>query len=466
MAEKFDAIVIGTGQAGPSLAAKLARSGKKTAIIERHLFGGTCVNVGCIPSKSLIASARAAHVIRRAADFGISLEGEGGIQVDMKKVKARKDAIVAQSNQGVEKWLRSTANLTVIQGHARFTGANAIEIDHEKKLEAQQMFINVGGRPTIPKIPGLESVAYLTSSSIMKLDVLPQHLIIIGGSYIGLEFAQMYRRFGSQVTVIEAGPRIISREDEATSTAVADLLTGEGIQILTNAKNIVVSNSAISTKDNSIQVEASSFAHAIQGSHLLVAVGRIPNTDDLGLETLGMKVDERGYILVNEDLSTSVAGIWALGDVNGRGAFTHTAYNDYEIVAANLFEQASRKVSDRIQAYALYTDPPLARIGMSETEARKSGKKLLISRMPMSRIGRAKERGETIGFMSAIVDQETKLILGATLFGIEADEVIHSILNVMSAKLPYTLIQKTMAIHPTVSELVPTLFEALKPATP
>lgn len=462
MVTKFDAIVIGTGQAGPSLAVRLAKAGKKTAIIERNLFGGTCVNVGCIPSKTLIASARAAHVARKAAEFGVILGGE--VQMDMKKVKARKDAIVHSSSKAVRNWLTSTENLIVIEGQARFAGPNVVSVNGSS-LEATQIFINVGCRPLIPKIQGLEDIKYLTSSSIMELDQLPKHLIIIGGSYIGLEFAQMYRRFGSEVTILEANSRIISREIEATSMAVHELLISDGIAIQTQIQNLKVSEREgeiyVSFENSTIPLTK----FEIQGSHLLVAVGRTPNTSDLGLDMAGVEMDQHGYIVVNDTLKTNVPGIWALGDVNAKGAFTHTAYNDYEIVAANLLDQATRKVSDRIQVYALYVDPPLARIGLNEDQARKLANEVLVARLPMSRVGRAKERSETTGFMSIIVDKESKQILGATLFGIEADEVIQSILSVMSAKIPYTLIQQTMYIHPTVSELLPTLLEGLKPLT-
>ncbi len=453
MIEKYDAIVIGTGQAGPSLAVKLAAAGKKTAIIERKLFGGTCVNVGCVPSKTLIASARAAHMARRAADFGVIVSGP--VEVDMRQVKARKDAVVQQSNHGVTKWLKSTANLTVIEGHARFIGSKKISVN-DRELEAEQIFINVGGRALIPKIPGLENVSYLTNSSMMEIDFLPKHLIIIGGSYIGLEFAQMYRRFGSQVTVIEMGSRIIAREDEAISQAVQNCLESEGVQFKLGAQNL-----KITPESNQIAVSFDRSTPVI-GTHILLAVGRIPNTDDLGLEKAGIETDERGYIKVDDELRTNISGIWALGDVNGKGAFTHTAYNDYEIVASNLFEKDHRKVSDRILAYALYTDPPLARIGMNEAEARKSGRKILTAKMQMSRVGRARERSETTGFMSVLADAESQQILGASFFGIEADESIHCLLDLMYAKKPYTIISRAVHIHPTVSELIPTLLQSLK----
>ena len=457
MTEQYDAIVIGTGQAGPALAVRLAKAGKKTAIIERKLFGGTCVNVGCVPSKTLIASARAAHVARHGADYGVMIDGQ--VRVDMARVKARKDAVVKQSNEGVTALLKDTAGLTVIEGHARFVGDHTLVVNG-LTLEASQIFINVGARATVPEIPGLVDSPYLTSSSIMDLDTLPAHLLIIGGSYIGLEFAQMYRRFGSQVSVVEAGPRLIGREDESVSTAVQHILENEGIAVHLNAKNICVANTA-----DAITLDADSHgaAIALSGSHLLVAVGRMPNTDDLGLQQTGIAVDARGYITVDDQLATSVAGVYALGDANGRGAFTHTSYNDYEIVAANLLDHDARRLSDRITAYALYIDPPLARVGMTEHEAKASGKKVLVGKMLMTKVGRARERGETQGFLQVLVDADTQRILGASLLGIEADEVVHTLLDVMYADAPYTVITRAMHIHPTVSELLPTLLGDLKP---
>ncbi|MGB7196045.1 MAG: FAD-containing oxidoreductase [Collimonas pratensis] len=457
MHQRYDAIVIGTGQSGPSLAVRLAQAGRKTAIIERKNFGGTCVNTGCIPTKTLIASARVAHMARRAAEFGVMLDSP--VVVDMARVKARKDLVVSQSNQSVASWLRSTPNLTVIEGHARFESAHGVMVNGEL-LEADEIFINVGGRATVPDLPGLKDVDFLTNSSMMEVDFLPPHLLIVGGSYIGLEFAQMYRRFGSEVTVIEGGPHLIGREDEKVSAAVKEILEGEGIQIRLGAKIQRVGKRGdlvlLTVSDNGASYEVS-------GSHLLLAVGRIPNTDDLGLDKAGIKTDARGYIVVDEQLRTNVTGVWALGDVNGRGAFTHTSYNDYEIVAANLFDNDKRSVADRIQAYALFIDPPLARIGMTEREVRASGRPALVGTMQMARVGRARERSETQGYMSVLVDAETKKILGAMLLGIEGDEVIHSLLDVMYAGAPYTVTQRAMHIHPTVSELLPTLLGDLKP---
>ena len=457
MTEHYDAIVIGTGQAGPSLAVRLAKAGKKTAIIERKLFGGTCVNVGCVPSKTLIASARAAHVARTGADYGVIIDGQ--VRVDMARVKARKDAVVKQSNEGVTTWLKGTGGLTVIEGHARFVGDHTISVNGVR-LEAPQIFINVGGRAMVPAIPGLAATPYLTSSSIMDLDTLPAHLLIVGGSYIGLEFAQMYRRFGSQVSVIEAGPRLIGREDAAVSSAVQRILENEGISVHLNAKNMRVARAADAI---ALNADSEGASVALSGSHLLLAVGRVPNTEDLGLDQTGIAVDGHGYITVDDQLATRVAGVYALGDANGRGAFTHTSYNDYEIVAANLLDHEARRLSDRITAYALYTDPPLARVGMTEHEARASGKKVLVGKMLMTQVGRARERGETQGFMQVLVDAGTHKILGASLLGIEADEAVHALLDLMYADAPCTVITRAMHIHPTVSELLPTLLGDLKP---
>lgn len=455
MATKFDAIVIGTGQSGPSLAARLAGAGMKIAIIERDRFGGTCVNNGCIPTKTLVASARAAYISKRASDFGVITDGR--ISVDMKRVKARKDAVVQRSNQGVEKWLRSTKNLTVYQGHASFDGPRTVTVN-EERLEADKIFINVGTRAVVP--PGFKNVDYLTNSSMMEVDFLPEHLIVIGGSYVGLEFGQMYRRFGSEVTIVQRGPRLIEREDEDVSEAVKGILENEGIHIRLKAECLSGERRGNQVR---VKVDCESDAREVTGSHVLLAVGRQPNTHDLGLEKAGINVDERGYIKVNDQLRTNVPGVWALGDCNGKGAFTHTSYNDYEIVAANLLDNDPRRVSDRILAYALYIDPPLGRAGMTEAQVRNSQRKALIGNRPMTRVGRAVEKGETQGFMKILVDAETKEILGAAILGVEGDEVIHSVLDVMYAKKPYTVIQRAMHIHPTVNELIPTMLGELKP---
>jgi pyruvate/2-oxoglutarate dehydrogenase complex dihydrolipoamide dehydrogenase (E3) component len=457
MATKYDAIVIGTGQAGPSLAVRLADTGMKVAIIERKRIGGTCVNNGCIPTKTLIASARTAHVARRAGDYGVTIHSP--IAVDMKKVKERKDAVVRQSSEGLEKWLRNTQNLTVIEGQARFADAQRVRVSDEV-LEADKFFINVGGRASVPPLEGIDQVSYLDNSTMMDLDFLPEHLIVIGGSYVGLEFAQMYSRFGSEVTVVEMAPRLIKREDEDISENVKTILEGEDIKIRLGAECISFEKRGDKV---AVQVDCSSGDKTVIGSHALLAVGREPNTNDLGLEHAGIEMDERGYIQVDDQLRTNIPGIYALGDCNGRGAFTHTAYNDYEIVAANLLDGDQRRVSDRITAYALYIDPPLGRAGMTEAEVRKSGRKALIGKRSMTQVGRAREKAETEGFMKILVDAETKKFLGASLLGIECDEVIHSILDVMYANAPYTVMQRAMHIHPTVTELIPTMLGELMP---
>ena len=457
MTKKYEAIVIGTGQSGPSLAARLAQEGMKTAIIERKLFGGTCVNVGCKPTKAHVTNARAAYMARRGSDFGVVIEGS--IDVDMKQVKARKDAIVRPSTEGVENWLKNTPNLTVYEDHARFESDHRVRVNNEL-LEADKIFINTGARAFISDMPGLKDVDYLTNSSMMDVDFLPEHLIIVGGSYIGLEFAQMYRRFGSRVTVVEKADHLISRDDEDISAAVKEILENEGVEIRLNAECITAQKRGDRV---AIQVVCDTGAPEVLGSHLLMAIGRTPNTHDLGLDKANIETDPRGFIVVDDQLRTNVPGIWAIGDVNGRGAFTHTSYNDYEIVVANLFDNDPRRVTDRILTYALYIDPPLGRAGVTEREVRASGRKALIGKRMMTRVSRARERSETQGFMKILIDAETKKILGAAVLGIGGDEVIHSVLDVMYADAPYTLIQRAVHIHPTVTELIPTMLGDLKP---
>lgn len=452
----FDAIIIGTGQAGPPLAARFAGAGKTVAIIERHKFGGTCVNTGCIPTKTLVASAYAIHVARRGAEYGFAI---GDLQVDMKRVKARKDAASSRSNKGVEEWLRGMKHCTVIQGHARLESSNTVMVNDEV-LQADSIYINVGGRARVPDMPGVHDIPFLTNSSMMGIDFVPGHLIVVGGSYVGLEFAQIYRRFGSEVTVVEMGPRLIGREDEDISQAVREILEAEGIHIRLNAKCISLAKRGSGV---SIRMECSENAEEVAGTHVLLAVGRIPNTSDLGLERAGVATDQRGYIVVDDQLQTSVPGIWALGDCNGRGAFTHTSYNDYEIVADNLFNATHRGVSDRIPAYALYIDPPLGRCGMTDAEVRKSGRRALAVKYPMSQVSRAYEKGETQGCMKICADADTKQILGAAILGVGGDEVIHVLLDLMYAKAPYTVIQRAMHIHPTVAEYLPTIIAKLAP---
>ena len=452
--QRFDAIIIGAGQAGPPLAARLTAAGQTVAFVERKLFGGTCVNVGCTPTKAMIASAHAAYMARRAADYGVSIATN--IEVDIKAVNARRDAIVSKSRNGVEKSLRDNPKITVFTGTAAFETPTTVRVgDH--LLEAKQIFLNVGCRAAIPNFPGIHSVPFLTNSSLLDLDILPSHLIIIGGSYIGIEFGQMYRRFGTEVTILEKSPHLVPREDKDVSACIQSILEAEGIHIHLNAECIHLSAS----KDG--VTVGTSAEPAITGSHVLLAVGRTPNTDDLSLHLAGVATDDHGFILVDDQLRTNVPGIYAIGDCNRRGAFTHTAYNDYEIVAANILDNDPRRVSDRIPCYAMYLDPPLARIGITEAQARESGKPTLIATRPMTRVNRALEKGESLGFMKVLVDAETKLILGASLLGVGCDEAIHCLLDIMYARAPYTTISRAVHIHPTVAELIPTLLQSLMP---
>ena len=457
--ETFDAIIIGAGQAGPSLAARCSREGLKTVLIERGAFGGTCVNVGCVPTKTLVASARAIHQARRGAEFGFDA---GDIRVDMARVKARKDQLVRQSREGVEKWLRGLAHTEVITGDARLVAPHTVQVG-ERRLKAPRIFLNVGGRSVRPRIEGLEDVPTMDNVSILELATVPRHLVIIGGSYIGLEFAQMVRRFGAEVTVVEKSQRLLAREDEDVSDAIRTILEGEGIHFALGSECM-----SLSRQGEQIAVKAicGDDAPVIVGSHVLLAIGRQPNTDGLGLEAAGVLTDERGYIQVDDQCLTSAEGIWAVGDCNGRGAFTHTAYNDYEIVAANLFDHDPRRLSNRTACYALFIDPALGRVGMSEQEVRSSGRPALIAKMPMQRVGRAREMGETQGFMKVLVDAESKQLLGAAILGHNGDEVVHVLLALMAAGQPYSVLSRAMPIHPTVSELLPTLLQQLKPLEP
>ena len=454
--QTFDAIVVGAGQAGPAIAARCSKEGLRTAVIERGHFGGTCVNVGCVPTKTLVASARAIRQAQRGAEYGFDVDR---LRVDMARVKARKDGIVMQSREGVEAWMRGLTGAEVIVGDARFVGPATIEING-RQLTAPRIFLNVGGRSVRPPLPGIDSVPTLDNVSIMELAEVPEHLVIVGGSYIGLEFAQMMRRFGAAVTVVERSARLLPREDTDVSDAIRSILEAEGVRFELGAECL-----SLAPDGDQIVVGAAcgTGSPAIRGSHVLLAVGRRPNTDGLGLASAGIHTDERGYIAVDDQCRTSAEGVWAVGDCNGRGAFTHTAWNDHEIVVANLFDNDPRRITDRIPCYALFIDPALGRIGITESEARASGRKLLRAKMPMQRVGRAREAGETQGFMKVLVDADSKLLLGAAILGLNGDEVVHALLDVMAARQPYTAISRTMHIHPTVSELVPTLLQQLEP---
>jgi pyruvate/2-oxoglutarate dehydrogenase complex dihydrolipoamide dehydrogenase (E3) component len=457
MARSFDAIIIGAGQAGPSLAGRLTAAGMTVALVERQFLGGTCVNTGCMPTKTLVASARVAHQARRAADYGVVLSGSIGI--DFPRVMARAHKVTETSRGNLERWIGGMERMTLLRGHARFEQPNVLRVGDET-ITATRIFINVGGRANVPDMPGVGDIDYLTNTSILQLDTLPQHLAVIGGSYIGLEFAQMFRRFGSEVTIVEREPRLIAREDEDVCDTMRAILEAEGINVRTNANCIAF---ARHTDSIAVKVDCTSGAPEIMASHVLLAVGRRPNTDDLGLDKAGVNMDKRGYITVDDTLATNVPGIWAMGDCNRRGAFTHTAYNDFEIIAANLLDGDHRSLSSRILGYALYTDPPLGRVGMTDAQARASGKPLLISKRPMSRVGRAVERDETQGFMKVVADANTHRILGAAILGISGDEAIHGILDLMNADQPYETLKWAVPIHPTVSELLPTLVGDLKP---
>ena len=449
----FDALVIGSGQAGPALAVRLAGHGWNTALVERGELGGTCVNNGCTPTKTLVASARVAWQARHAADYGVTISGD--IRIDYAAVRARTMQVVQASRDSLGHWIADTERLSLIHGEARFIGPDTVQVGTQA-LQAPRIFLNVGARPIVPDWIAASGVPFLTNESLMALDVLPAHLVILGAGYIALELAQVYRRFGSAVTVIEHGDRLLPREDPLAAATIRAVLEREGVAFRFGATASALRRDAMGI---ALKVDDGD----VTGSHLLVAIGRRPNTEALDLARAGVACEANGTVRVDDRLCTDAPGIWALGDVNGRGAFTHTSYNDYEIVAANLLDADPRRVSDRVPAYALFTDPPLARIGMSRAAARQSGRRVLVGHLPMTRVGRARERGETDGFMEALIDADTQRILGATLLGIEADEAIHCLLDVMSAGLPYTAISRTMHIHPTVSELIPTMLQSLEP---
>ena len=457
MTHSFDALIIGAGQAGPSLAGRLTAAGWTVGLVERKDFGGTCVNTGCTPTKALIASAKAAHTMRQAASYGLG--PAPNFTVDLAQVKARKDTIVAASRNGLENWLTHMPGCTVFRGTARFTSPTAMQVGDDT-LEAKHIFLNVGGRPAKPPLPGIDQVPYLTSSTILALEELPTHLIIVGAGAVGLEFAQLFRRLGSQVTLVERNPRLLPHDDEDVAAAVTEILTNEGITLRLGAECIALGQE---NGQPLVHVSCEEDPSSARGSHLLLAMGRQPNTDDLDLAKAGLTADAHGYLTVDETLQTAVPGIWALGDCNGRGAFTHTAYNDFEIVAANLLDHGQRRVSDRLPVSAIYVDPPFAKVGLTEAEVRAAGTPALVGKRPMTKVGRAVEKGETQGFIKVLVHAETDQILGASIVGVGGDEAIHCIITAMYARQTAAFMRTNMFIHPTVAELIPTVFGELKP---
>jgi pyruvate/2-oxoglutarate dehydrogenase complex dihydrolipoamide dehydrogenase (E3) component len=448
MNEQFDAIILGAGQAGTPLASALAKAGKRTALIESKHVGGTCINEGCTPTKTMVASARVAYLARRGADYGVNTSK---ITVDMARVRERKRAIVESFRTGLEKKLQSEKNVELIRGEGRFTGPKSVAVNG-RMLEAKWIFINTGLRAAIPEIEGIANVPVLDNVSVMELGEVPEHLLVLGGGYIGLEFAQLFRRFGSKVTVIHIGKQLIDHEDPDVADEVKKILVEDGIDVLLNAKTTKASGNV------ELQLETPAGDRALRGSHLLVAAGRRPNTDTLNLNATGIEVNQRGYVKVNEFLETGVDGVYALGDVKGGPAFTHISYDDYRIVKENLLDGGKRSAKGRFVPYTVFIDPQLGRVGMSEAEARKTGKKIRVAKMPMSSVARAIETDEMRGFMKAIVDAETELILGVTVLGIEGGEMMSQAQFAMMGGLKYKVLQNATLAHPTLAEAWNNLF--------
>jgi pyruvate/2-oxoglutarate dehydrogenase complex dihydrolipoamide dehydrogenase (E3) component len=462
MAQKthYDAIVIGAGQGGGPLASALANAGKKTALIEQEHAGGTCVNEGCTPTKTMVASARVAYLARRGADYGVQT---GPISVDMTVVRKRKRAIVESFRSGSEKRIASTQGLDYLLGQARFNGSKQIEIilnsGETRQVSAETIVINTGAQPAQPDLPGVEHIPVLNSTSIMELDTVPEHLLIVGGGYVGLEFGQMFRRFGSRVTIIQRGAHLLSREDDDIADAVADILREDGIEVLLQATPRHVLRQA--NNQLHLSVQTSEGERLLIGSHLLTAAGRTPNTNILDAEATGITLDKHGFIPVNERLETGVAGIYALGDVKGGPAFTHISYDDFRILRANLLEHGDATTHDRLVPYTVFIDPQLGRVGLSEREAREQGRTIRVAKMPMSYVARALETDESRGLMKAIVDAHSGRILGCAILGIEGGEIMSALQLAMMGKLPYTTLRDAVFAHPTLAESLNNLFSTL-----
>ncbi len=450
MSERFDAVIVGSGQAGNPLAAALAKAGKKTAVIESKHVGGTCINEGCTPTKTMVASGRVAYLARRGADYGVST---GPISMDLTKVRERKREVVERFRSGNEKRLQTTENIELIYGLGHFVGPKTLHVDlgggGTRTLEADWFFLNTGLRAAMPRIDGIQDVPFLTNESIMELDTVPENLLILGGGYIGLEFGQMFRRFGSKVTIIHIGKQLLDHEDADIAEEVQKILIEDGIEILLEAETKAAHGSAGAVE---LTVKAGGQEQVVKGSHLLIAAGRTPNTDALNLSATGVELDPHGHVKVNDYLETNVPGIYSLGDVKGGPAFTHISYDDYRIVAANLLNGESRSTRDRILPYTVFIDPQLGRIGLSESDARKQGKKIRVAKMPMTSVARAIETAETRGFMKIIVDPNTELILGAAVLGIEGGEIATVVQMAMQGGLKYTVLRDGIFSHPTLSE--------------
>jgi pyruvate/2-oxoglutarate dehydrogenase complex dihydrolipoamide dehydrogenase (E3) component len=458
--QHFDVVVVGAGQGGGPLASALARSGRRTALIEREHVGGTCINEGCTPTKTMVASARAAYLARRAADYGVM---SGVVHVDMAAVRRRKRAVVASFRSGSEQRIEETPGLELIRGEARFSGSKSLCVefaDGQIDIIAQEIFLDVGTRPATPPLPGLDRVASLDSTSIMELDAVPEHLLVLGGGYVGLEFSQMFRRFGSRVTVVQRSQRLLGREDDDVADAIAGILREDGIVVLLGAEARAVAQGSEGSIE--LTVKGANGEHLLTGSHLLTAAGRAPNTDRLALEKTGVETDEKGYIPVDDRLATNVPGIYALGDVTGGPAFTHISYDDFRILRTNLIHGGDATTRDRLVPYTVFTDPQLGRVGLTEAQARQLGRAVRVATLPMSDVARAVEVDETRGFLKAVVDAESDQILGFAALGLDGGEIMASAQIAMMGKLPYTALRDGIFAHPTLAESFNNLFASIE----